>query len=48
MTTKTIKASAPKGYSIPTKPPRTEAEARAQIEVFIQRDRKLLERLAKR
>ena len=29
------------------KPPRTEQEAREQIEYFINRDRKLLERLAK-
>jgi hypothetical protein len=30
------------------RPPRTEAEARAQIDYLIRRDRKMLERLAKR
>jgi hypothetical protein len=30
------------------KPPKTEEEARAQIDYLIRRDRKLLERLAKR
>jgi hypothetical protein len=33
---------------IPTRPPKTEEEARAQIDHLIRRDRKLLERLAKR
>jgi hypothetical protein len=33
---------------VSSKPPRTEAEARAQIDYLIRRDIKLLERLAKR
>ncbi len=43
---KTATKNAP--VQVSTKPPRTEAEARAQIDYLIQRDRKLLERLAKR
>jgi hypothetical protein len=37
-----------KKTKVTARPPRTEAEARAQIDHLIRRDRKLLERLAKR
>jgi hypothetical protein len=42
---KTAKTTRP---AIPTRPPRTEAEARALVQHLIERDRKMLERLAKR